>query len=152
MGLCAAACLVVAACDDNGAPRANEPPPQSGVTPGGPSARAPENPDGLADTVARTLAAMFANGDQETMERYSADVQDRTGCTVQTSGVAFADSPRNRSLERRQRTELIKQLLQRPSVTAVGHARREVGRELPSTIGRGGKADVVGVVVALTCA
>ena len=152
MGLCVAATLVVAACDDNGAPRANEPPPQSGVTPGEPSPRAPENPDGLADTVARTLAVMLANGDQETMERYSADVQDRTGCALQTSGVAFADSPRNRSLERRQRTELIEQLLQRPSVTAVGHARQAAGRELPSTIGRGGKADVVGIVVALTCA
>ncbi len=122
------------------------------MTPGDPSARAPENPDGLADTVARTLAAMLANGDQETMERYSADVQDRTGCTVQTSGVAFADSPRNRSLERRQRTELIERLMQRPSVTAVADARRPVGRELSSTIGRGAKADVVGVVVALTCA
>jgi hypothetical protein len=115
-------------------------------------ARAPDNPDGLADTVARTLAVMLANSDQETMERYSADVQDRTGCSVQTSGVAFADSPRNRSLERRQRTELIEQLLERPSVTAVAHARQAVGRELPSTIGRGENADVVGVVVALTCA
>jgi hypothetical protein len=68
--LCAAACLVVAACDDNGAPQANEAPGQSGATPGEPVARAPENPDGLADTVARTLVAMLANGDQETMERY----------------------------------------------------------------------------------
>jgi hypothetical protein len=152
MGLCAAVSLVVTACDDNGAPRANEPTPQSGVTPGPPVARAPENPDGLANTVARTLAAMLANGDQETMERYSADVQDRTGCAVQTSGVAFADSAKNRTLERRQRTELIEQLLNRPTVTAVGHARHAVGRELPSTIGRGGNADVVGVVVALTCA
>jgi hypothetical protein len=152
LGLCVAACLVVAACDDNDAPRANEPTPQSGVTPGEPVARAPENPDGLADTVARTLAAMLANGDQETMERYTADIQDRTGCAVQTSGVAYADSPKNRSLERRQRTELIEELLDRPSVTAVAHARRAVGRELPSTIGRGGEADVVGVVVALTCA
>jgi hypothetical protein len=115
-------------------------------------AQPPVDPDGLAQTVAKTIVAMFANGDQLTLERYAADVQDRTGCSVQTSGVAYADSPRNRSLERRHRTELIEQLLGRPRVTAVGHARRPVGTELPPTIGGGARADLVGVVVALSCA
>jgi hypothetical protein len=114
-------------------------------------AQVPVDPDGLAETVAKTTAAMFANGDQLTAERYAADVRDRTGCNVETSGVAYSDRAKNRSLERRQRTELIEQLLQRPTVTAVAHARRPVGRELPSTIGRGTQADLVGVVVALSC-
>jgi hypothetical protein len=115
-------------------------------------AQLPGDPDGLAETVARTTASMLANGDEFTAERYAADVRDRTGCNVETSGVAYADSPRNRSLERRQRTELIEQLLERPTVTAVGQARRPAGRELPSTIGKGATADLVGVVVALSCA
>jgi hypothetical protein len=119
---------------------------------GRPGAQPPVDPDGLAETVANATATMLANGDQTTAERYAADVRDRTGCTVQTSGVAYADSPKNRSLERRQRTELIEQLLERPTVTAVATARRPVGTQVPSTIGRRADADVVGVVVALTCA
>jgi hypothetical protein len=151
VALSAAACLLFVGCDSDAEPRSSDSTPQTGVTPGEPVAQVPVDPEGLAQTVAKTTAAMLANGDQFTAERYAADVRERTGCNVETSGVTYADSPRNRSLERRRRTELIEQLLERPSVTAVGHARRPVGRELPSTIGNGDTADLVGVVVALSC-
>jgi hypothetical protein len=152
VALSAAACVLLVGCDGDAEPRSSDSTPQTGVTPGEPVAQLPGDPDGLAETVARTTASMLANGDEFTAERYAADVRDRTGCNVETSGVAYADSPRNRSLERRQRTELIEQLLERPTVTAVGQARRPAGRELPSTIGKGATADLVGVVVALSCA
>jgi hypothetical protein len=144
--------MVLVACESEGEPGSAASTPAAGQTPGEAVAQPPVDPDGLAETVAKTTAVMLANGDQTTAERYAADVRDRTGCTVQTSGVAFADNPRNRSLERRQRTELIEQLLARPTVTAVADARRPVGTEIQSTIGRGAEADVIGVVVALTCA
>jgi hypothetical protein len=152
VALSAAACVLLVGCDGEAQPRSSDSTPQTRVTPGEPVAQLPGDPDGLAETVAKTTASMLANGDQVTAERYAADVRDRTGCKVETSGVAYANSPRNRSLERRQRNELIEQLLERPTVTAVGHARRLVGRELPSTIGKGASADLVGVVVALSCA
>jgi hypothetical protein len=142
--------LVLVACESDDRPGSAASTPAGGQTPSEAVAQPPVDPDGLAETVAKTTATMLANGDQTTAERYAADVRDRTGCTVQTSGVAYADSAKNRSLERRQRTELIEQLLNRPTVTAVGHARHAVGTEIPSTFGRG-EADIVGVVVALTC-
>jgi hypothetical protein len=152
VALSAAACMLFIACQGDAEPGSNDSTPQAGFTPGEAAAQAPVDPDGLADTVATTTAAMLANGDQTTAERYAADVRERTGCNVEPSSVAYADNPRNRLIERRQRNELIEQLLERPTVTAVGHARRPVGRELPSTIGRGDQADLVGVVVALSCA
>jgi hypothetical protein len=152
MVLFTVAAMVLVACESDDRPGSAASTPAAGQTPGEAVAQPPVDPDGLAETVAKTTASMLANGDQTTAERYAADVRDRTGCTVQTSGVAYADSPKNRSLERRQRNELIEQLLERPIVTAVATARRPVGTQVPSTIGRGGDADVVGVVVALTCA
>jgi hypothetical protein len=152
MVLFTVAAMVLVACESDDRPGSAASTPAAGQTPGEAVAQPPVDPDGLAETVATTTATMLANGDQTTADRYAADVRDRTGCTVQTSGVAYADSPKNRSLERRQRTELIEQLLERPTVTAVATARRPVGTQVPSTIGRGGDADVVGVVVALTCA
>jgi hypothetical protein len=152
VALSAAACVLFVACEGDAQPASNDSTPQPGVTPGEAVAQVPVDPGGLAKTVATTTAAMLANGDQLTAERYAADVRDRTGCNVETSSVAYADRPKNRSLERRRRTELIEQLRERPTVTAVGHTRRPVGRELPSTIGRGTQADLVGVVVALSCA
>ena len=145
MVLLTVAGLALVACESDGRSGSAASTPPAGQTPGEAVPQPPADPDGLAQTVAKTTATMLANGDQTTAERYAADVRERTGCTVQTSGVAYADSPKNR-------TELIEQLLDRPTVTAVGHARHAVGTEVPSTIGRGGEADVVGVVVALTCA
>lgn len=148
----AAAGIVLVACEGGGDPGTTASTAPAGQTPGEAAAHRPVDPDGLAKTVAKATATMLANGDQSTAERYAADVRERTGCNVQTSGVAYADSPRNRTIERRQRTELIEQLLEQPTVTAVADARHPVAREMPSTIGRGADADVVGVVVALTCA
>jgi hypothetical protein len=148
----AALFVMLLACESDGATQSPDTTSQVGATAGEVSPQAPQDPDGLADTVAKTTAAMLAIGDRLTAERYAADVRDHTGCTVQTSDVAYSDSPKNRTLERRRRAELIEELLNQPSVTAVGHARHAVGGEIPSTIGRRGQADLIGVVVALSCA
>jgi hypothetical protein len=152
VALFAAASVMLVACDGDGETESTASTSQVGVPPGEASPQPPLDPDGLAVTVAKTTAAMLALGDQLTAERYAADVRDHTGCNVQTSDVAYKDSPQNRTLERRQRTDLIEQLLDTPAVTAVGHARHAAGREIPATIGRGAEADLIAVVVALSCA
>lgn len=148
--------LAFAACspDDANEPRADRSPvpaPSPRDTSYQPSAIADKQ--ALARSVARTLAAMLSNRAYSSVESYTRDFQNRTGCIIESSDVAFKAGT-SEAVEQKARRELIRDVQANPRIDGYAHAQVPVpeGVSIDPTIGEvGGDADFIGVVVALTC-